>query len=114
MYPETKEAVRRTMRVCQILWSMDSDEYIELLEATNAITFPSRDEIAARLRERFKDEMIDDEEFARLVDAELIEDLKTRYSDVAVDAGFDPEQGLAMLEYAAILRDLEDDGYEEL
>jgi len=113
MYPETKEAVRRTMRICQILWSMDPEEYIRLLEATDAIGFPSRDEIGARLRERFKDEVIGDDEFARLVDAELIEELKTRYSDTAVDAGFDPEQGLAMLEYAAILRDLEDDGYEE-
>jgi hypothetical protein len=113
MYPETKEAVRRTMRVCQILWSMDPEEYKELLLVTDEIKFPSRDEIAIRLRERFKDEMIGDEEFARLIDAELIEELRTKYSDAAIDAGFDAEQGLAMLEYAAILRDLEDDGYEE-
>jgi hypothetical protein len=101
------------MRVCQILWSMDPEEYDRLLLATDAIVFPSREEIALRLRERFQDEMIGDEEFARLVDAELVEDLRTRYSDAAVAAGFDAEQGLAMLEYAAILRDLEDDGYEQ-
>ncbi len=112
MYPETKEAVRRAMRVCQILWSMDPEEYALLLEATDAIPFPTKEEIGLRLRDRFKDEVISGEEFARLVDAELVEELKARYSDAAVDAGFDAEQGLAMLEYAAILRDLEDDGYE--
>ena len=113
MYPETKEAVRRTMRVCQILWSMDPDEYQRLLEATDAVEYPTRNMITVRLRERFRDEVIGDDEFARLVDAELIEELRTRYSDAAVAAGFDAEQGLAMLEYAAILRDLEDDGYEQ-
>lgn len=108
MYPETKEAVRRAMRVCQILWSMDPEEYVRLLEATDAVPFPTKEEIGLRLRERFKDEVIGEEEFARLVDAELVEELRTRYSDAAVDAGFDAEQGLAMLEYAAILRDLDD------
>lgn len=91
---------------------MDQEEYDSLLEATNAVAFPDRCEISARLRERFKDEMLGEDELARLVDAELIEELRTRYSDAAVDAGFDAEHGLAMLEYAAILRDLEDDGYE--
>lgn len=108
MYQETKEAVKRTLRICRILWGMDQDEYDSLLDATNAVVFPDRNEIAARLRERFKDEMLGDEELARLVDAELIEELRARYSDAAVDAGFDAEHGLAMLEYAAILRDLED------
>ena len=96
------------MRVCQALWSMDPEEYDRLLLATDAIVFPSRKEIALRLRERFKDEVIGDEEFARLVDAELIEDLRTRYSETAVAAGFSAEHGLAILEYAAILSDLED------
>lgn len=100
------------MRICQILWSMDPEEYIRLLEVTDAIEFPNKDEISKRLHERFKDEMIGDEEFAQLVDAELVEDLRTRYSDAAVDAGFEAGLGLAMLEYAAIIRDL-DDGYEE-
>lgn len=113
MYPETKEAIRRTMRVCRTLWSMDPEDYACLLAVTDAIEFPNRPEIEARLRERFKDEVIGDEEFERLVDAELIEELRTRYSDAAVDAGLDAEQGLAMLEYAALLRDLEDDGYEQ-
>lgn len=113
MYPETKEAVRRAMRVCQILWSMDPEEYSRLLEATDAVEFPTRGGVAARLRERFRDEVIGDDELARLTDAELVEELRTRYSDAATAAGFDAEQGLAMLEYAAILRDLEDDdGYE--
>jgi len=114
MYPETKEAVRRAMRVCQILWGMDSEEYVRLFEVASAVEFPTRNIIATRLRERFRDEVIGDEEFACLVDAELIEELKTRYSNAAVAAGFDAEYGLAMLEYAAILRDLEDDdGYED-
>jgi hypothetical protein len=112
MYPETKEAVRRTLRVCQILWSMDDCEYIRLLEATDKIEFPNRHGIAVNLQEKFKDEVINNEEFEHLVDAALIEELRIKYSEVAIEAGFDAEQGLAMLEYAAILRDLED-GYEE-
>jgi len=114
MYPETKEAVRRAMRVCRILWGMDPEEYDRLLKETDAIEFPSRSEITERLHDRFRDEVIGGEEFANLVEAELVGELKTKYSKAASDAGLDPEQGLAMLEYAAILRDLEDeDGYGE-
>jgi hypothetical protein len=109
MYPETKEAVRRAMGVCRVLWSMDPEDYVRLLEATDAVDFPSRAAIEAGLRDKFRDEVIGDEDFARLVDAAILEDLKTRYSDAATEAGFEAEQGLAMLEYAAIMRDLEDD-----
>ena len=113
MYPETKEAIRRTLQVCQILWSMDVYEYIRLLEITDKIEFPNRHSIAVSLQEKFKDEVISNEEFERLIDAALIEELRIKYSEAAIEAGFDAGQGLAMLEYAAILRDLED-GYEEL
>jgi len=92
---------------------MDQDEYNRLLAATDTITFPNRDDISERLRERFRDESLNDDELSSLVDAELVEELRILYSDAAENAGLDPEQGLAMLEYAAILRDL-DDGYGEL
>lgn len=111
MYSETKEAVKRAINVCQILFSMDFEDYTMLLEATNLVNFPTREEVLKSLCERFKDEIIDEKELSHLVDAELIEELKNRYSEAAVDAGFTTEQGLAMLEYAAILKDLEDDGY---
>ena len=111
MFAETKEAVRRTIQVCQVLFSMDPDDYGRLLEVTNSITFPDRNEVAKVLRGKFKDEVISEEEFVGLIDAALVEELQTKYSDAAVEAGFDAEQGLAMLEYAAIIKDLEEDGY---
>lgn len=111
MYLETKEAVKRTISMCQILFSMDLEDYIELLEITNLIKFPTREEISKNICERFKDEVIDEDKLSHLIDAELIEELKNRYSEAAIDAGFTAEQGLAMLEYAAILKDLDDDGY---
>lgn len=111
MYPETKEAVRRTLRICRLLWGLDREDYDELMRATGDLRFPDRSQVAARLRERFKDEVIGDEEFAQLVEAEILEELKTIYSDAALEIGLDAEHGLAMLEYAAIMRDLEDDGY---
>ncbi len=108
MYPETKEAVRRAIQVCQTLWTLTPEEYEQLLLATDAIKLPKREEIVARLKERFRDEMIVEEEFDQLVDAELLEELKTRYSCAATNCGFEEGYGLAMLEYAAILSDLED------
>jgi hypothetical protein len=92
---------------------MEPEEYDRLMLATDRIEFPTRDAIAAHLRERFGDEVIADNEFACLVDAELVEELRARYSEAAMGVGLDAEQGLAMLEYAAIIRDLEDDGYGE-
>jgi len=112
MYQETKDAVRRTLRVCRLLWSLDQDDYDGLMRDTCELTLPDRNQVAVRLRERLKDEMISEEEFAQLVEGEILEEIKTMYSNAALERGLHADYGLAVLEYAAIMKDLGDDGYE--
>lgn len=107
MYPETKRAVRRVLNVCEILWSLPSDEYQCLLAATDAIELPDRSSIVKRAETALGDGA-DADEVARTADDMLLKELKRRYASAAESAGFRREHGLAMLEYATILMDIKE------
>lgn len=110
MYPETKRAVRRVLRVCEILWGLPPDEYQRLLAATDAVDLPNRPAIVKRAEAILGSEA-DPDEVERAADDMLLKELKKRYAAAAENAGFDREHGLAMLEYATILMDM-DEGNE--
>ena len=108
MYPETKRAVRRVLRVCELLWSLPSEDYQLLLEATNAVEMPDRPSLVKRAKASLGEEA-DADEIARMTDDLILKELKRRYAMAAEVAGLEPEHGLAMLEYATILMDLNDE-----
>lgn len=111
MYPETKRAVRRVLRVCEILWGLPPDEYQCLLAATDAIELPDRPSIVKHAQALLGNEA-DPDEVGRAADDMLLKELKRRYAAAAEGAGFDCEHGLAMLEYATILMDIEEDNWD--
>ena len=94
MYDETKKAVAKAFKIGKIIFGLGSDKYNILLKATNAVRYPTKDELKSYFAEGLC-----------LEDA-LIEELKSRYKRAAIRAGFNEEHGIAMLEYAAMLEDL--------
>lgn len=108
MYPETKRAVRRVLKICDILWSLDEDDYMELLLATDAVELPDREAMTKTAAAALEEEA-DPEELSRATDDLILKELKRRYAEAAEEAGFDREHGLAMLEYATLLMDLEEE-----
>lgn len=97
MYDETKFAVRKAIEVCRILYSMGPKKYNELLSLTAKIQPPTIKEI-----EIYLEKGIDYEDA-------VIEILKEKYKQVAVSHSYTEEQGVAMLEYAALLGELDDE-----
>lgn len=111
MYPETKRAVRRVLRICDTLWSLEPENYHRLLAATDAVKLPGRPDAVKRAQASLG-EGCDPDEASRLADDILVKELKRRYIEAAEEAGFDQEHGIAMLEYATILMDLDEDDWD--
>lgn len=93
MFEETKKAVRKTIQVAKILFTMDPKEYNRLIEATSSITFPTEEDIYKRISTGMSRNEV------------IIAELKERYVRKAVEKGFTPKQGIAMLEYVALLEE---------
>lgn len=94
MYDETKKAVEKAFKIGKIIFSLGPDRYNQLLKVTQSIRFPTNKDLTPYLKDGFC-----------LEDA-LITELKRRYMEIAERAGFTKKQGLAMLEYAAMLEEL--------
>jgi hypothetical protein len=95
MYSETKIAVRKAFDISRTLFFMGSKRYGELLRITQRIQSPTATEI-----NKFMEDSGVSKEDA------IISLLKERYEKAAVEAGFTAKQGIAMLEYAAMLEEL--------
>lgn len=94
MYDETKFAVRKAFEIGKMLFSLGGDRYSVLIDTVERIKPPTRDDLSVRL-----------EGGASLEDA-IIAEMRDRYAHAAVAAGFEERHGLAMLEYAALLEEL--------
>jgi len=94
MYNETKVAVRKAFEVGKLLFSIGGKKYMTLLNATSKIKPPIKEELEQYLKEG-----------ASLEDA-IIKEMKKRYKDAALSAGFEAKHGVAMLEYAALLEEI--------
>jgi hypothetical protein len=94
MYEETKKAVRKAFQIGKIVFGLGSERYSQLLKAVSSVRHPSNKELKPYM-----------EEGLCLEDA-LITELKQRYKEAALRAGFTEKQGLAMLEYAAMMEEL--------
>ena len=94
MYEETKKAIKKVLQVSKIIFTLGEDKYNKLLKAVGSIKHPTQKELKPYL-----------DDGLCLEDA-LITELKYRYMTAAVEAGFTKRQGLAVLEYAAILEEL--------
>lgn len=94
MYEETKRAVIKALKVGEILFSMKKEDFNRLISATSKIIPPSKTEIEEFEGLSFEDAMV----FL----------LKERYVSSAISNGFTEEQGLAMLEYACLLNEIEE------
>ena len=94
MYEETKKAVRKAFQIGKIIFSLGPEKYSILLKTVASVRHPSTKELQSYL-----------DDGVCLEDA-LIMELKTRYKTAALRAGFTERQGLAMLEYAAMLEEL--------
>lgn len=92
MYNETKEALKRAFSLSKILFGMGKENYNKLLNATSTITLPTEEEL--KRYEGFNKE------------SAIIIDLQEKFKRVALANGFTEKQGLAMLEYASILREM--------
>ena len=91
MYNETKLAVRKAISACRVLFSMDKREYARLLEISSQVKIPTYEDLLHY-------DIPQKEAF--------VEELKKRYKEAAVNAGFTEEQGIAMLNYAALQKGL--------
>lgn len=96
MYNETKLAVRKAFDIGKRLFFMGYENYLKLLEATSKVAEPTDKEMASYIEDGLTKE-----------DA-IIALLREKYREAAVKAGFTEDQGLAMLEYAALLEEIKD------
>lgn len=95
MYDETKTAIKRVFEICRTLFFMGEGKFNELFQITLRVKPPTKNE----LDEKIGDGM-------SLEDA-MISILRDKYQSAALSAGFTAEQGLAMLEYAALTEEVE-------
>jgi hypothetical protein len=95
MYNETKLAVKKAFEIGKVIFGLGPEKYAKLVKAVSKVRFPSDKEL--------KKYMI---EGLCLEDAKGLE-LKKRYEQAAIDAGFTKKQGFTMLKYAAILKEIE-------
>jgi hypothetical protein len=96
MYEETKKAVKKAFQVGKIIFSLGPDRYSQLLKAVGSVRHPTHKDLKPH---------IDD---GLCLEDALITELKYRYMMAASQAGFTKRQGLAMLEYAAMLEELKE------
>jgi len=96
MYDETKRAVKKAFQVGKIIFTLGEERYNQLLRAVSSVRHPTQKELKPYL-----------DDGLCLEDA-LITELKRRYMAAATHSGFTKRQGLAVLEYAAMLEELKD------
>jgi len=97
MYIETKMLLKKAFQISKILFFMGPEKYTELLRITKSIRPPTREEINKHI------------ENGLLLEDAIKISLTDRYKSAAKSNGFTEEQGVAMLEYAAILEELKDE-----
>ena len=103
MYEETKKTVKEVIRICKILFSLSIEEYNKLLEITDNIELPTRYDFEIKLKEKYNEDELNNN-----FETELILYLKDLYSKTAMDYGFTSEQGIAVLEYILLIKELEE------
>jgi len=96
MYNETKLAVKKAFDIGKRLFFMGYGDYLKLLEAASKISMPTKEDVASYI-----------EDGLAVEDAQLAA-MKERYREAAVEAGFTEDQGLAVLEYAAMLEEMKE------
>ena len=96
MFDETKIVLEKAFKIGKILFSLGGERYSLLLKATSAIKPPTRDELTKYIINGIS-----------LEEAIAIE-MKNRYKEAALSAGFDEKHGIAMLEYAVLLQEMRD------
>jgi predicted NACHT family NTPase len=94
MYDETKYAVKQALWASKVLFTMDRENFNRLVRITNNIDAPSNDDIQ---------KLIEDNSLTKQEAIALW--FKNNYSIAAVNAGFSKEQGIAMLKYAALIKE---------
>lgn len=94
MYDETKKAINKTLLLTKKLYFLGEDRYNELVGAVNNISEISPDEINNLITAGYS------------LDDAILNILKQKYINAAVSKGFDEEYGLLMLEFAALLEEL--------
>lgn len=111
MWPETKEAVRRAFWICEMLWNLPDDAYGRLLRETGAVRFPTKAEMRKIVLDDLagKSVTLADDEVRVLAEDRIIAELKAGYAAAGERAGLTADHGLAMLEYVAMLKELEDE-----
>jgi len=95
MYNETKITVRKAFEIAKIIFGLGPEKYSQLLKAISRVSFPEDKDLKEYLADGLCPE-----------DAMGLE-LKHRYEKAAVTAGFTKKQGFAMLQYAAMLKEIE-------
>ena len=98
MYDETKNAVKKAFEIGEILFFMGREKYGKLLEITSAVSPPNFEEL----------EKYAEENDVSIEDAVIIK-LKEKYKSVALANGFTEQEGVAMLELAAMWSEVKDD-----
>jgi hypothetical protein len=96
MDKETKLLIRKAFSIGKILFSLSPQKYAELRDAVQKVSPPKREDIGILMENR------------SLEDA-IILDIKTRYAAAAVLVGLTEKHGIAMLEYATLSKEIEDE-----
>jgi hypothetical protein len=96
MYNETKIALRKAFEISKTLFFIGPRKYSILLNATSSIGPPSKKEL-----EEYTNKGKTLEEAVKIV-------IKEKYRRAAISAGFTKDQGIAMLEYAAMLEEIKE------
>lgn len=97
MFEETKLAIKKSFKIGRILFFMGPKRYGELLSAVSRVKPPTMQDINTYVEDGWSME-----------DA-MIDILRNRYKQIAIENGFTEQQGLAMLEYAAMLEEIKDE-----
>lgn len=94
MYDETRRGIRRALEIGKVLFSLGPERYEKLVEATSKISPPSKEDLS-----QLTEQMDFNEAVATW--------FRQAYIKAATDAGFEEKHGIAVLSYAALLKDLE-------
>lgn len=97
MYNETKLAVKKAFDISKRLFFMGYENYMKLLNATAEVVLPTEEDLSSFI-----------ESGLSMEDA-VIAYLREKYKEVAVSIGFTEDQGLAILEYAAMLEEIKNE-----
>ncbi len=106
MWPETKLAVRKAMWTSQVIFSLSDKEQELLIKATSEVKNPTNEELKKIVLNKF--DPIDENTLNLFIEEQRFKELKKRYSKAALSVGLTIEHGIAVLEYVALLKDVED------